>query len=224
MRMFNPAAALSTLKSAVNAFQLRQVEAAIPKVPLRAEHVANCRLLLDRQALLHELPAGSVCAEIGVDQGDFTGAILRVTQPSQLHLVDTWASKRYNEHKFEQVRDRFAQEQQSDTVVIHRKLSLAAVSDFEDDYFDWIYLDTTHAYELTAQELRAYAPKIKRGGLMCGHDYSMGNWIKVYRYGVIEAVHEFCVTNGWELVYLTVEPIECQSFSIRRIAAPVSAS
>lgn len=224
MSMFNPAAFLSTLKPAVNALQIRQVEAAIPKVPLRAEHVANCRLLLDRQALLRELPARSVCAEIGVDQGDFTDAILRVTQPRQLHLVDTWGTRRYNETKFEQVRNRFAQEQRSDTVVIHRKLSLAAVSDFEDDYFDWIYLDTTHAYELTAQELRAYAPKIKQGGLMCGHDYSMGNWIKAYRYGVIEAVHEFCVADGWELVYLTVEPIECQSFSIRRIPAPTMAS
>jgi hypothetical protein len=224
MSMFDPAAFLSTLKSAVNAFQLRQVEAAIPKVPLRAEHVANCRLLLNRQALLHELPTRSVCAEIGVDQGDFTDAILRVAQPSQLHLVDTWGSRRYNETKFEQVRNRFARELQSGTVVIHRKLSLEAVSDFEDACFDWIYLDTTHAYELTAQELRAYAAKIKTGGLMCGHDYSMGNWIKAYRYGVIEAVHEFCVTDGWELVYLTLEPIECQSFSIRRIAAPVRAS
>ena len=74
----------------------------------------------------------------------------------------------------------------------------------------------TPAAGLTAAELRAYAPKLKPGGIMAGHDYSMGNWVKGFRYGVIEAVHEFCVEHDWELRYLTVQRLERPSFAISR--------
>jgi len=47
----------------------------------------------------------------------------------------------------------------------------------------------------------------------------MGNWVSSIRYGVIEAVHEFVVERAWDLVYLTVEPTERQSFAIRRIGS-----
>ena len=70
----------------------------------------------------------------------------------------------------------------------------------------------------TAAELRAYAPKLKPGGIMAGHDYSMGNWVKGLRYGVIEAVHEFCVEHDWELRYLTVQRLERPSFAISRLS------
>lgn len=82
---------------------------------------------------------------------------------------------------------------------------------------DWIYIDTDHSYETTRDELRLYASKVKDGGIIAGHDYVKGNWITTYRYGVIEAVHEFCVGNDWELIYLTAEPLESQSFAIRKV-------
>ncbi len=70
---------------------------------------------------------------------------------------------------------------------------------------------------MTREELVKYAPKVKHNGIIAGHDYTMGNWDSLNKYGVIEAVHEFCVKYGWELVYLTVEPTENQSFAIKRI-------
>lgn len=96
-------------------------------------------------------------------------------------------------------------------------MSTEAAQDFEDGYFDWIYIDTDHSYETTRDELELYAPKMKPGGIIAGHDYKIGNWISMYRYGVIEAVHEFCVKHNWELIYLTVEPSESQSFANRKI-------
>jgi hypothetical protein len=67
--------------------------------------------------------------------------------------------------------------------------------------------------------LREIAPKSNPVGSLSGHDYVMGNWLKVLRYGVIEAVREFCVERDWDLVVLTSESIENQSFSLRRIGA-----
>jgi len=189
----------------------------IPKVLLTARHMKNCELLLNRSALLSNLKKAAIVAELGVDHGDFSDLILKITEPKKLHLVDIWRSERYHDGLFLQVSDKFGEFVEQGCVQIHRKLSTDAATDFPDNYFDWIYIDTDHGYEVTRDELNRYALKVKSDGIIAGHDYSMGNWVKAYRYGVIEAVHEFCVENDWEFVYLTLEPTEKQSFAIRRI-------
>lgn len=190
----------------------------LPRVKLTERHMRNCQLVLDREQLLTRLPHWGTVAELGVDRGGFSERILAITEPRTLHLVDVWATTRYHDGLFEQVREHFAEPIAEGRVRIHRKDSLAAAGDFVDGQFDWIYIDTDHSYQTTARELRRYAPKVKPNGLIAGHDYLMGNWVSSYRYGVIEAVHEFCVEEGWELVFLTVDQIESPSFAIRRLA------
>lgn len=192
-------------------------EQELPKVPLEQKHVQNCKLLLNRKGLLEKMPKESVVAEIGVDEGEFSQSILKTVQPKKLHLVDSWDSDRYHNGKFQKVQQLLSSEIKDEQVKIHRQLSTVAVEDFEDGYFDWIYIDTDHSYETTRDELRLYASKVKSKGIIAGHDYVKGNWVTTYRYGVIEAVHEFCVGNDWELIYLSIEPIENQSFAIRKI-------
>ena len=192
-------------------------ESGLPGVPLGAEHVDGCRVLLDREALIGVLERNAVAAEIGVFRGDFSASILRVSAPARLHLVDSWDPARVDPGMAGEVAERFAEEADRGSVVIHRKASVDAAADFPDSYFDWIYLDSDHSYGTTRDELAAYAGKVKEGGIIAGHDYSMGNWVAGLRYGVIEAVHEFCVGSGWKLVYITAEPGEKQSFAITRI-------
>ena len=217
-RWFAPlTAALKPLIRHDERIKRRRYEDRLPPGTLRPEHVAHCQLLLDRNALLERLPPGGAGAELGVDQGDFTAQILQRARPRELHLVDIWGSKRYNDDKAARVRQRFAAQVAAGQVQVHRKLSVDAAADFADASLDWIYIDSSHAYDVTAAELRAYAAKIRPGGLMAGHDYSMGNWVKGIRYGVIEAVHEFCVECGWELRYLTVQRMERPSFAIARL-------
>lgn len=132
-------------------------------------------------------------------------------------MIDIWGSERYHTGLYDVVAGKFAALVATQQVQIHRKRSTEAAADFQVEYFDWIYIDTDHSYATTREELLQFAPKVKQDGIIAGHDYSMGNWSTSYRYGVIEAVHEFCVKHEWELVYLTVEPTEKQSFAIRRI-------
>ena len=197
--------------------QRHQREKQIPKVPLQSLHVENCVLLLNRLQMLEKMKKNSVVAEIGVDEGKFSQLIHKKVKPSTFHLIDMWGTDRFHDGKFEAVKSYFAEEIEDGSVQIHKTMSTKAVADFENEYFDWIYIDTDHSYETTRDELQLYAPKMKPGGIIAGHDYRMGNWISTYRYGVIEAVHEFCVNYSWELIYLTVEPTESQSFAIRKI-------
>src|SRR5690242_21742886 len=106
---------------------------------------------------------------------------------------------KYVENKFEnEIRDK--------VVEINLGLSTDVGETFKDHYFDWVYIDTSHSYAVTKAELELYSKKVKLGnGIIAGHDFAIGNWVRGIRYGVIEAVYEFCVKNNWELIYLTME-------------------
>lgn len=189
----------------------------IPRIPLLPRNVENCKAILDRQALVEFLPKNAVCVEMGVDEGLFSQRILRFSNPQKLYLVDVWATDRFNEEKYQGVVKRFKSEIDAGQVEILRATSVEAANKFDDASLDWIYIDTDHSYETTKKELYAYAKKVKPGGLIAGHDYCVGNWVSSYKYGVIEAVHEFCVAEDWELVYVTLDFTENQSFAIRKL-------
>ena len=77
-----------------------------------------------------------------------------------------------------------------------------------------------HVAQLRALETRERLLEelpMKADGIVAGHDYSMGNWKDDIKYGVIEAVHEFCVNCHWELIYLTTELSTNPSFAIRKL-------
>ena len=74
-------------------------------------------------------------------------------------------------------------------------------------------------YDTTAAELRLSARKVAADGLIAGHDYTRGNWETYHRYGVVEAVNEFCVREGWAFAAITHEPQRDVSFVLRRLPA-----
>jgi cephalosporin hydroxylase len=116
------------------------------------------------------------------------------------------------------VSSRFKPQIDNGSIHILQKDSIAAAAQFDNHYFDWVYIDTDHSYETTLQELYAYKDKIKRGGYITGHDFVKGNFNAFIRYGVIEAVAEFCTKENWELAFITIENRENFSFAIKQMS------
>lgn len=58
------------------------------------------------------------------------------------------------------------------------------VGDYEDGSLDAVYLDAVHTYDETLKAIRRWRPKLKPGGLLCGHDYAESFP------GVVQAVQE----------------------------------
>ncbi|NVK53925.1 MAG: class I SAM-dependent methyltransferase [Flavobacteriaceae bacterium] len=172
-----------------------------------------------REQLLSLLPKNGVVAELGVDHGDFSQKILEICQPFKLHLVDVWKSERYPEKLFHEVGKKFQSEIKNGIVEINRGLSTVVVNQFPDKYFDWIYIDTAHTYSVTKAELETYLPKMKQGGIIAGHDFIVGEIDVPWKYGVIEAVYEFCTSHDWEIIYLTMERGISPSFAIRELVS-----
>lgn len=67
-----------------------------------------------------------------------------------------------------------------------------------DESLDWVYLDADHSYKGVKADLEAWFPKVRKGGIISGHDYiHYGKGSSAF--GVIEAVDEFCEDNGYEI-------------------------
>jgi hypothetical protein len=193
-----------------------------PMYELETKHIHNLKPLTNRIELLKHLPPGGTAAELGVDRGDFSELILETNSPRKLHLIDCWDSTRYNKDLQNSVENKFAHYIEKDKVKIHIGLSTSVHDKFPDKYFDWIYIDTDHSYETTKMELELYKNKMKDTGIIAGHDFIVGNWSGMVKYGVIEAVFEFCVKNNWELIHITMDYNEIPSFAIRRMKQSVN--
>ena len=69
-----------------------------------------------------------------------------------------------------------------------RQKSWHAAEQFDNGFFDLVYVDGDHTYEGVAKDLAAWFPKVKKGGILCGDDIG---WP-----GVKKAVDEFFLGIG----------------------------
>ena len=109
-----------------------------------------------------------VGAEIGVYRGRNAGRLYRWGGVEKLYCIDSWAGK-YACHE-EPARIHLAQ---YPGIEILKGNSLDIAKTFKDGSLDFVYIDANHTYESVKEDLRAWFPKVREGGLMEGHDYQM---------------------------------------------------
>lgn len=131
-------------------------------------------------------------------------------------MIDTWGSRAYPISKEQIVRKKLGH-YINHIVEINKGSSLNILPKFDDNYFDWVYLDSGHGFELTLSELNILKNKVKSNGIICGHDYCRYTTDGRARMGVAEAVNQFCLNNDYEFIYLTFETHRHLSFGIRKI-------
>lgn len=180
---------------------------------VKRDHLKNCKVLPTRDHLMIDLPKNAVIAELGVFQGIFARRIYDYTKPKKMYLVDIWPQNK----RIDEVKKLFQKEISDNTVEVFQQDSVEFLNSLEDNFFDWVYLDTSHEYEQTLNELNVLQHKVKEGGYIAGHDFCKGNPKTNTTYGVIPACHEFCITNGWEYVYITVDVPGHFSYCLRKM-------
>jgi len=139
----------------------------------------------DRAALrqlVSRLTPGFTILEIGswLGQGSTTVLIAEATKKQGIiYCVDTWMGNPNVERHQEIVRDydvlgAFLQNVASAggqrvvrTLVMS---SEEAASIVRDSVFDLVFIDADHSYTATLRDIRTWLPKVKPGGILCGHD------------------------------------------------------
>jgi hypothetical protein len=140
-------------------------------------------------AILDRLPQGVhlVGAEIGVLRANTAHRIL-VERPLLKHyMIDPWCvpekgssydkSQDTNAQKSQEQHDadyrktveltRFAGKR----AVIIRKMSHEVIDQFEDGFFDFVFIDGDHSYDGVKLDIKLWLSKVKKGGWIGGHDY-----------------------------------------------------
>ena len=202
----------------LSAYDARAGNDGMTLIDLGQINVSNARVLHNRDALVSKMTTNGNVAEIGVNKGKFSKTILKLNKPRRLHLIDCWGSIRYSSSEEKFVRKEFNDEITAGTIIINKGLSTEVLTHFEDAYFDWVYIDSDHGYQVTMAELILLDSKIRENGIIAGHDYTSRSRLRARRYGVIEAVHEFCSAKGYEFIFITLETHGHNSFAIRKIS------
>jgi predicted O-methyltransferase YrrM len=171
----------------------------------------------NRGAVLAHLPKNMRVAEIGTQQGRYASDLLDHLEPRELHLIDPWIQhddERYQrdganakqdtqDQFFNQVKDKFSQQINAGQVIMHRAKSLDVVSSFPDGFFDMVYVDAMHFHDAVLADLLAYAPKIRPGGILAGHDFCEHQNSASKHFSVVSAVGVFVKRSQWSVAIVT---------------------
>ncbi|MGD0523102.1 MAG: FkbM family methyltransferase [Candidatus Microgenomates bacterium] len=150
-------------------------------------------------------------AEIGVEQGDFSEIICRLEDVKKLYSIDAWKAYRsYRDHTSQKKLDRFykisKERLKPYNCEIIRKFSTDAAKDFADESLDFVYIDANHDYKHVYEDITLWSKKVKKGGIISGHDYIKRKGQDQY-YAVIPAVNDFVKSNQIErLIIYYKEP------------------
>lgn len=167
-----------------------------PPIPpmLEDRYLKNCQIVANRDKLVQQMPHGGHIAEVGVLAGNFSQVLLDQCSPTKLHLIDL-------DLHSHQIQKRFADKVQSGTIVLHEERSWRALRKFPDQYFDFIYIDADHSYEGVKKDIMVAKEKIRHDGFLVFNDYTYWSPVECMPYGVMHAVNELCLKEGWQFVF-----------------------
>jgi hypothetical protein len=82
-------------------------------------------------------------------------------------------------------------------VLIHKGSSIEASQFFNAESLNLVYIDAAHDYQSVRDDIKAWWPKVKKGGVLSGHDYEQlpddGFWGPIE---VFAAVNDWAKGNG----------------------------
>ena len=193
--------ARAALASAVNGEHFRLCTMYHPLHRLKIDE------LRDRSALATVLPPGSVGCELGVWRGDHAADLLATVRPRVLHLVDNWSWPKGLDPAAEtaRLRARFRAEIAAGQVHVHPLSFAEFLGSLPDRSIDWIYVDGAHTYAQVARDVWQAWPKVRVGGILCGHDFAIrpASWGT----GVCRAVLELIQNRAGTLIALSNEKL-----------------
>ena len=113
-------------------------------------------------------------AEIGVERGKYTEVLCKAGL--EVYAIDAWTAYRgYREHVSQEKLDKFLEEAKKRLAPykchIIKAFSLEAAKNFKDESLDFVYIDSNHSFIYIAQDLDAWSKKVRKGGIVAGHDF-----------------------------------------------------
>jgi len=190
-----------------------------------------------------------VAVEVGVFEGEFAAKNLHKWQ-GDYYMVDAWKFR-----PGDPTDKNFADEETNDAIKkkaehatqfaagrrhLVQALSQDAAKTFADGSIDWMFLDALHTREAVLEDLAAWYPKLRPGGLLTGDDYgdkedtqmvTAERWAKHYgevarhpnnNWGVMSALHQFAEAHNLDVHVTWLS--DCYRYNAWYIMKPTSSN
>ena len=117
----------------------------------------------------------------------------------RLYGIDCWTTiPGYREHISQEKLDEFREIALNRTApydcTLIKEWSVEAAKQFKDGSLDFVYIDGCHSFADVVKDIDAWAPKVRKDGIVAGHDY-IKNKNKKRLMHVVQAV------KGWTECY-----------------------
>jgi predicted O-methyltransferase YrrM len=132
-------------------------------------------------------------AELGVLRGTNARSICQLVPGVKLFCIDPWNGGSVYQHYYKRARQKLRRF----NVDFMRMTSMQAVSKFEDNSLDFVYIDAgEHYFDDVMMDLICWTKKVKPGGMVTGHDYEP-------HCGVVRAVDNYTAAHTIQPLFVT---------------------
>lgn len=142
-----------------------------------------------------------VGAEIGVRRGNYSQTLCDSIPDLKIYCVDPYIpypGGRMTQERQDRVYAYALRRLKNYDAIFIRKPSTEAVKDFEDNSLDFVYIDARHDFDNCMTDIILWAPKVRSGGMVSGHDYFYH-----YSINVIPAVNAYTFAHNISEWYIT---------------------
>lgn len=133
-------------------------------------------------------------AEIGVADGRYSEILCQRIPGLKLYSIDPWEPYDGNWRgvRYQNRAHRRAQERLCgyDAQLI-KGTSLSAQSGIQKESLDFVFIDGAHDFNNSMLDILLWAPKVRKGGIVAGHDYYISRTVHV-----LPAVDIYCKENN----------------------------
>ena len=159
-----------------------------------------------------------VGAEIGVEYGSQSTRFCRENPGLKLFCVDSWEPYDFDRahelgyyvmdpvKNFERAKEVLAPY----NVTFLKGYSMDVVKTIPEESLDFVYIDANHYYEFIKEDLVEWSKRVRKGGIVSGHDYYVSP-----NCDVIQAVDEHVKEYGIDRWFLT-DDTSCSYFWVKK--------
>lgn len=154
--------------------------------------------------------------EVGVEKGKNAQEMFECIPNLKLYAVDPYKQharlsneatnylRIWDSDYLEAVKRQAQKRLQGKNAIIIEKFSEDAARDIPDDSLNFVYIDGDHSYDFVMQDIIIWGRKVRKGGIISGHDYFYDNNKPGRKAKVTQAVNDYTRVHDIEF-YITDE-------------------